>query len=63
MSNPFQYFQASPEIARLAVMMYARFPLTAPCATSSPKMYVTTSSVLPEIKRIKRDTLYCGDLV
>lgn len=28
MRNPFRYFKTSPEIIRLAVMMYARFPLT-----------------------------------
>ena len=28
MKNPFRYFKASPEIIRLAVMMYVRFPLS-----------------------------------
>ena len=28
MENPFRYFKASPEIIRLAVMMYVRFPLS-----------------------------------
>jgi len=28
MSYPFRYFKASPEIIRLAVMMYLRFPLS-----------------------------------
>ena len=28
MSNPSRYFKASPEIIRLAVMMYIRFPLS-----------------------------------
>ena len=28
MSNPFRYFKTSPEIIRLAVMMYIRFPLS-----------------------------------
>ena len=28
MRNPFRYFQTSPEIIRLAVMMYVRFPLS-----------------------------------
>jgi len=27
MTNPFRYFKTSPEIIRLAVMMYVRFPL------------------------------------
>ena len=27
-SNPFRYFKASPEIIRLAVMLYVRFPLS-----------------------------------
>lgn len=27
MRNPFKYFKTSPEIIRLAVMMYVRFPL------------------------------------
>jgi hypothetical protein len=27
MRNPFKYFKTSPEIIRLAVMMYIRFPL------------------------------------
>ena len=26
--NPFRYFNSSPEIIRLAVMMYVRFPLS-----------------------------------
>ncbi len=28
MRNPFRYFNASPEVIRLAVMMYVRFPLS-----------------------------------
>jgi putative transposase len=28
MNNPFRYFKTSPEIIRLAVMMYIRFPLS-----------------------------------
>jgi len=28
MKNPFRYFNSSPEIIRLAVMMYIRFPLS-----------------------------------
>ena len=28
MKNPFRYFKISPEIIRLAVMMYIRFPLS-----------------------------------
>ena len=28
MKNPFRYFKTSPEITRLAVMMYVRFPLS-----------------------------------
>jgi putative transposase len=28
MKNPFRYFKTSPEIIRLAVMMYIRFPLS-----------------------------------
>jgi putative transposase len=28
MENPFRYFKASPEVIRLAVMMYIRFPLS-----------------------------------
>lgn len=28
MSNPFRYFKTSPEIIRLSVMMYVRFPLS-----------------------------------
>ena len=28
MRNPFRYFKSSPEIIRLAVMMYIRFPLS-----------------------------------
>jgi putative transposase len=28
MTNPFRYFNSSPEIIRLAVMMYVRFPLS-----------------------------------
>ena len=26
--NPFRYFETSPEIIRVAVMMYVRFPLS-----------------------------------
>jgi putative transposase len=26
--NPFRYFKTSPEIIRLAVMLYVRFPLS-----------------------------------
>jgi len=26
--NPFRYFKTSPEIIRLAIMMYVRFPLS-----------------------------------
>ena len=28
MRNPFRYFKTSPEIIRVAVMMYVRFPLS-----------------------------------
>ncbi len=28
MSNPFRYFKTSPEIIRLVVMLYVRFPLS-----------------------------------
>src|SRR5688572_12003389 len=28
MKNPFRYFKTSPQIIRLAVMMYVRFPLS-----------------------------------
>ena len=28
MNNPFRYFKTSPEIIRLAVMMYVRYPLS-----------------------------------
>ena len=28
MKNPFRYFNSSPEIIRLAVMMYDRYPLS-----------------------------------
>jgi putative transposase len=28
MQNPFRYFNSSPGIIRLAVMMYVRFPLS-----------------------------------
>ena len=28
MQDPFRYFNSSPEIIRLAVMMYVRFPLS-----------------------------------
>ncbi len=28
MRNPFRYFNSSPEIIRLAVMMYIRYPLS-----------------------------------
>ncbi len=27
MRNPFRYFNSSPEVIRLAVMMYIRYPL------------------------------------
>jgi putative transposase len=28
MSNPFRYFNSSPEIIRLAVLMYLKYPLS-----------------------------------
>ena len=28
MNNPFRYFNSSPEVIRLAVMMYIRYPLS-----------------------------------
>ena len=28
MKNPFRYFNSSPEVIRLAVMMYVRYPLS-----------------------------------
>jgi putative transposase len=28
MSNPFRYFNSSPEVIRLVVMMYERYPLS-----------------------------------
>ena len=28
MQNPFRYFNSSPEVIRLAVIMYVRFPLS-----------------------------------
>ncbi len=28
MKNPFRYFDSSPEVVRLVVMMYVRFPLS-----------------------------------
>ena len=28
MQNPFRYFNSSPEVIRLAVMLYVRFPLS-----------------------------------
>jgi hypothetical protein len=28
MRNPFQYFNSSPEVIRLVVMMYIRYPLS-----------------------------------
>ena len=28
MSNPFRYFNSSPEVIRLGVMMYVRYPLS-----------------------------------
>ena len=28
MHNPFRYFDSSPEVIRLTVMMYIRFPLS-----------------------------------
>jgi hypothetical protein len=28
MQNPFRYFNSSPEVIRLTVMMYIRYPLT-----------------------------------
>jgi len=41
--SPFRYFKTSPEIIRLAVMMYVRFPLSLRnvedllhCLTSAP---------------------------
>jgi putative transposase len=28
MKNPFRYFNSSPEVIRLAAMMYVRYPLS-----------------------------------
>ena len=28
MQNPFRYFNSSPDVIRLAVMMYVRYPLS-----------------------------------
>ena len=28
MNNPYRYFNSSPEVIRLAVMMYIRYPLS-----------------------------------
>ena len=28
MNNPFRYFNSSPEVIRLAVMMYIRYPMS-----------------------------------
>jgi transposase-like protein len=28
MSNPFRYFNSSPEVIRLVVMMYVKYPLS-----------------------------------
>src|SRR5687767_528179 len=30
-ASPFRYFNSSPEVIRLVVMMYVRFPLSAEC--------------------------------
>jgi hypothetical protein len=35
MRNPFRYFNSSPEVIRLAVMMYIRYPLVKPSDTAS----------------------------
>jgi putative transposase len=35
MQNPFRYFNSSPEVIRLAVMMYIRYPLSAVAAALS----------------------------
>jgi putative transposase len=29
MNNPFRYFNSSPEVIRLVVMMYVQYPLSA----------------------------------
>jgi hypothetical protein len=34
MRNPFRYFNSSPEVIRLVVMMYIRYPLSAIAAAS-----------------------------
>ncbi len=35
MRNPFRYFNSSPEVIRLAVMMYIRYPLSLRSTMSS----------------------------
>ncbi len=35
MRNPFRYFDSSPEVIRLAVMMYIRYPLAAGAAEAA----------------------------
>jgi len=68
MTNPFKYFKTSPEIIRLAVMMYVRFPLSLgklkTCYTSSASISATKQFALggiasdqgTPIKRTMRST-------
>ena len=35
MRNPFRYFNSSPEVIRLVVMMYIRYPLCLPKTSSA----------------------------
>jgi len=59
MLNPFRYFNSSPEVVRLTVLLYVRYPLsvrpkspltklTRPPSKASPTKVVSVLSVLSE---------------
>jgi transposase-like protein len=47
MRNPFKYFKTSPEIIRLAVMMYIRFPLSLRNVVLSEELRLECGAVVP----------------
>ena len=60
MRNPFRYFNSSPEVIRLAVMMYVRAltrELPRPAAMRHTMGSDRSAAVAPDIKRLGSKTL------
>ena len=43
MTNPFRYFNSSPEVIRLAVMMHIRYPLSLRQVEDLPSAFGTST--------------------